>query len=82
MGLLWTKPLDSGHSLHPLLGPGWHVPLSRAPQCPLPVFCSSSSSFSRDHPPLLLRPFPPPPAPRDQPLLLPTLLFAPLQTQL
>lgn len=46
MGLLWTKPLDSGHSLHPLLGPGWHVPLSRAPQCPLPVFCRSSSSFS------------------------------------
>lgn len=21
-GPLWTKPLDSGHSLHPLLGPG------------------------------------------------------------
>ena len=68
-----------------LYTPSWDLggtcPPSQAPRCPLPVSCPSSSSCSRDHPPLVLWPFPPT-APQDQPPLLPTLLFAPLQTQL
>ena len=77
--------VDQASGFRPLFTPPPGTWVTRAlrwaPQCPLPVFCCRSFSFSRDHPPLLLRPFPPSPAPRDPPPLLPTLLFAPLQTQ-
>ena len=47
MGPLWTKSLDSGHSLHPLLGPGWHVPRAGLPSAHF-LFSAAAHSASAE----------------------------------